>query len=179
LPDIGHAIDHDRHNRHSYYLIKNAELFGFDADEIEVIAQAARGHRKQSPKLDSPDLKSLSPAKRRVIRGLAAILRVADALDRSHFGVVKNIEVRYSPGRLIVEVDSKREKADLELWTCQRRTNLLSRLLDRRVVLQRQSCLPLYLPPTATLFHPLPGLSLRPGPRPRPCSKRRIPIADD
>ncbi|WP_333647599.1 HD domain-containing protein [Candidatus Binatus sp.] len=115
LHDIGHAIDHDRHNRHSYYLIKNAELFGFDADEIEVIAQAARGHRKQAPKLDSPDLKSLSPAKRRVIRGLAAILRVADALDRSHFGVVKNIEVRYSPGRLIVEVDSKREKADLEL----------------------------------------------------------------
>jgi len=137
LHDIGHAIDHDRHNRHSYYLIKNAELFGFDTDEIEVIAQAARGHRKQAPKLDSPDLKPLSPAKRRVIRGLAAILRVADALDRSHFGVVKNIEVRYSPGRVIVGVDSKREKADLELWTCERRTDLLSRLLDRQVVLQR------------------------------------------
>jgi len=137
LHDIGHAIDHDRHNRHSYYLIKNAELFGFDTDEIEVIAQAARGHRKQAPKLDSPDLKSLSPSKRRVIRGLAAILRVADALDRSHFGVVKNIEVRYSPGRVIVGVDSKREKADLELWTCERRTDLLSRLLDRQVVLQR------------------------------------------
>ncbi|MGB8683843.1 MAG: Ppx/GppA phosphatase family protein [Candidatus Binatus sp.] len=137
LHDIGHAIDHDRHNRHSYYLIKNAELFGFDTDEIEVIAQAARGHRKQAPKLDSPDLKSLSPAKRRVVRGLAAILRVADALDRSHFGVVKNIEVRYSPGRVIVGVDSKREKADLELWTCERRTDLLSRLLDRQVVLQR------------------------------------------
>jgi exopolyphosphatase/guanosine-5'-triphosphate,3'-diphosphate pyrophosphatase len=137
LHDIGHAIDHDRHNRHSYYLIKNAELFGFETDEIEVIAQAARGHRKQAPKLDSPDLKLLSPAKRRVIRGLAAILRVADALDRSHFGVVKNIEVRYSPGRIIVGVDSKREKADLELWTCERRTDLLSRLLDRQVVLQR------------------------------------------
>lgn len=137
LHDIGHAIDHDRHNRHSYYLIKNAELFGFDTDEIEVIAQAARGHRKQAPKLDSPDLKPLSPAKRRVIRGLAAILRVADALDRSHFGVVKNVEVRYSPGRVIVGVDSRREKADLELWTCERRTDLLSRLLDRQIVLQR------------------------------------------
>jgi exopolyphosphatase / guanosine-5'-triphosphate,3'-diphosphate pyrophosphatase len=137
LHDIGHAIDHDRHNRHSYYLIKNAELFGFDTGEIEVIAQAARGHRKQAPKLDSPDLRNLSPAKRRLVRGLAAILRVADALDRSHFGVVKNIEVRYSPGRVIVGVDSKREKADLELWTCERRTDLLSRLLDRQVVLQK------------------------------------------
>jgi exopolyphosphatase/guanosine-5'-triphosphate,3'-diphosphate pyrophosphatase len=137
LHDVGHAIDHDRHNRHSYYLIKNAELFGFDPDEIEVIAQAARGHRKQAPKLDSPDLKSLSPAGRRIVRGLAAILRIADALDRTHFGVVKNIEVSYSPGRVIVGVDSDGEKADLELWTCERRTDLLSRLLDRQVVLQR------------------------------------------
>ena len=137
LHDIGHAIDHDRHNRHSYYLIKNAELFGFEPDEIEVIAQAARGHRKQAPKVDSPDLSALTSARRRLVRGFAAILRVADALDRTHFGVVKNIEVSYSPGRLIIGVDSSKEKADLELWTCERRTDLLSRLLDRQVTLAR------------------------------------------
>jgi exopolyphosphatase/guanosine-5'-triphosphate,3'-diphosphate pyrophosphatase len=137
LHDIGHAIDHDRHNRHSYYLIKNAELFGFEPNEIEIIAQAARGHRKQAPKLDSPELRALVPAERRMVRAFAAILRVADALDRSHFGVVKDIDVRYSPGRLIIGVDSNREKADLELWTCERRTDLLSRLLDRQVTLAR------------------------------------------
>jgi exopolyphosphatase / guanosine-5'-triphosphate,3'-diphosphate pyrophosphatase len=136
LHDIGHAIDHDWHHRHTYYLIKNAELFGFDPDEIEVLAQAARGHRKQAPKLDSPDMNGLPPAKRRIVRGLAAILRVADALDRSRLRVVKSIEVRYSPGRLIIAVDSGNEKADLELWTCERRTDLLSRLLDRRVSLE-------------------------------------------
>ena len=48
LHNIGRAIDHQRDNRHSYYLIKNAELFGFDADEIEVIAQAARGYRNEA-----------------------------------------------------------------------------------------------------------------------------------
>ncbi len=137
LHDVGHAIDHDRHNRHSYYLIKNAELFGFEPDEIEVIAQAARGHRKQAPKVDSPDLVALTGPKRKLVRGFAAILRVADALDRTHFGVVKNIQVSYSPGRLIIGVDTNREKADLELWTCERRTDLLSRLLDRQVTLAR------------------------------------------
>ncbi len=136
LHDIGHAIDHDRHNRHSYYLIKNAELFGFDPDEVEIVAQVARGHRKQAPKLDSPELGKLSASKRRQVRGLAAILRVADALDRSHFSVVKNIEVSYSPGRLIVGLDSRQDKADLELWTSEKRTDLLSRLLDRQVILQ-------------------------------------------
>ncbi len=137
LHDVGHAIDHDRHNRHSYYLIKNAELLGFAPAEIEVIAQAARGHRKQAPNLDSSELQGLSAGKRRMVRGLAAILRVADALDRSHFGVVRGIDVRYSPGRLIVEVASDRDKADLELWTGERRTDLLAKLLDRRVVLRQ------------------------------------------
>jgi exopolyphosphatase/guanosine-5'-triphosphate,3'-diphosphate pyrophosphatase len=137
LHDVGHAIDHDRHNRHSYYLIKNAELLGFDPAEIEVIAQAARGHRKQAPNLDSTELQTLSAGKRRVVRGLAAILRVADALDRSHFGVVRGIGMRYSPGRMTIEVASDHEKADLELWTGERRTDLLAKLLDRRVILRQ------------------------------------------
>ncbi|HVA39943.1 MAG TPA: HD domain-containing protein, partial [Candidatus Binataceae bacterium] len=137
LHDVGHAIDHDRHNRHSYYLIKNTELLGFDPVEIEVIAQAARGHRKQAPSLDSPELRSLTAGRRRVVRGLAAILRVADALDRSHFGVVRKIDIRYAPGRLVIEVGAQRDRADLELWSGERRTDLLSKLLDRRVVLRQ------------------------------------------
>ncbi len=137
LHDVGHAIDHDRHNRHSYYLIKNAELLGFTPAEIEVIAQAARGHRKQAPSLDSTELRKLNAGGRRMVRGIAAILRVADALDRSHFGVVRAIDVRYLPGRMIIEVASDREHADLELWTGERRADLLSKLLDRRVILHQ------------------------------------------
>jgi len=38
---------------------------------------------------------------------------------------------------LIVEVASDRDKADLELWTGERRTDLLAKLLDRRVVLRQ------------------------------------------
>ncbi len=136
LHDVGHAVDHDRHNHHSYYLIQNAELLGFDPAEIEIIAQAARGHRKQAPKLSSPEMQSLTPPRRRQVRGLAAILRVADAVDRSHFSVVKDFGVSYAPGRLILEADSGEESADLELWAAERRTDLLSRLLDRKIILR-------------------------------------------
>lgn len=137
LHDIGHAIDHDRHNRHSYYLIKNAELLGFSPAEIETIALGARGHRKQAPSLDSAELRTLNAGKRRIVRGIAAILRVADALDRSHFGIVRGIDVRFAPGRLIVEIASDHSRADLELWTGERRTDLLAKLLDRRIVLRQ------------------------------------------
>lgn len=136
LHDIGHAIDHDRHNRHSYYLVKNANLLGFEPVEIEMMALALRAHRKQSAQLDSPEWQALSAGKRETARGMAAILRVADALDRSHRGVVKTVAVVYSPGRAKVAIGSGREKADLELWTCERRIDLLAKLLDRRVILQ-------------------------------------------
>jgi exopolyphosphatase/guanosine-5'-triphosphate,3'-diphosphate pyrophosphatase len=136
LHDIGHAIDHDRHNRHSYYLVKSADLLGFEPAEIEMIALALRAHRKQSAQLDSPEWQALSPGKRRVARGMAAILRVADALDRSHRSVVKTVAMAYSPGRAQLEIGSGREKADLELWTCERRIDLLAKLLERQVTLQ-------------------------------------------
>jgi exopolyphosphatase/guanosine-5'-triphosphate,3'-diphosphate pyrophosphatase len=136
LHDIGHAIDHDRHNRHSYYLVKNADLLGFEPVEVDMMALALRAHRKQSAQLDSPEWQALNAGKRRVGRGMAAILRVADALDRSHSGVVKTVAVVYSPGSAKIEIGSGREKADLELWTCERRIDLLAKLLDRRLILQ-------------------------------------------
>jgi exopolyphosphatase/guanosine-5'-triphosphate,3'-diphosphate pyrophosphatase len=139
LHDIGRVIDHDRHNRHTYYLVKNAELLGFDPLEIEIIAQAARGHRKPSARLDSPEFRALSPAKRHLVRSIAAVLRLADALDRSHFSVVKDIRIRRSPDRFTITVDAAGGQADLELWTCERRSDLLSRLLSRQVTVRRQA----------------------------------------
>jgi exopolyphosphatase / guanosine-5'-triphosphate,3'-diphosphate pyrophosphatase len=136
LHDVGHAIDHDRHHRHSYYLIKNGELFGFDPPEIEVMALAARAHRKQGAKLDSPELDSLPREKRQMVRAIAAILRIADALDRSHADLVKSVAVSHTAGRLLIEVESPTDDAALELWTGERRSELLAKLVDRKVLLR-------------------------------------------
>ena len=136
LHDIGHAIDHDRHHRHSYYLIRNADLLGFDALEIEVLAQVARGHRKQVPKVTDPELRALPAAARKIIRGCAALLRVADALDRTHFGVVRGVGATVAAGRVRVEVDAGGENPELEMWAAERRLDLLVRLLDRPVGLR-------------------------------------------
>jgi hypothetical protein len=50
--------------------------------------------------------------------------------------VVKDLQVSLSSDRLLIEVDSADDGADLELWATERRTDLLSRLLDRKVVLR-------------------------------------------
>jgi exopolyphosphatase/guanosine-5'-triphosphate,3'-diphosphate pyrophosphatase len=137
LHDIGHAIDHDRHQHHSCYLVRNAELVGFDRLEVEVVAQVVRGHRKQMPKPGDPELRALPGAARRVVRGLAALLRVADALDRTHFGVVHGLEVALTPHRLTIGLEVGGDDPELELWAAERRVDLLSRLLERRVILRR------------------------------------------
>jgi exopolyphosphatase/guanosine-5'-triphosphate,3'-diphosphate pyrophosphatase len=129
LHDVGHRIDRDRHHRHSAYLIRNAELLGFEPLEIETIAQVARGHRKQIPRPSDPELRALPPRARRHVRALAALLRVADALDRTHFGVVRGVRATRQGGRLVLWVDPGGENAELELWAAERRVELLSRLL--------------------------------------------------
>jgi exopolyphosphatase/guanosine-5'-triphosphate,3'-diphosphate pyrophosphatase len=139
LHDIGHAIDHDRHHRHTCYLIRNAEVLGFEPLEIELIAQVARGHRKQIPKLSDPELRALPGPTRREVRSLAALLRVADALDRTHFGAVGDLEVHVSPRRIRIDVDAALEDAELEVWAAERRVDLLSRLLERPVAFQARA----------------------------------------
>jgi exopolyphosphatase/guanosine-5'-triphosphate,3'-diphosphate pyrophosphatase len=135
LHDIGHSIDHDRHHRHSEYLIRNGELLGFTREEVEVVALAARGHRKQVPREADPELRRLPASARRLVRGLAAILRIADALDRTHFGVVKNLEPTLNGSRLVLRVETG-DDAELELWAAARRVDLLARLLDRPVEIE-------------------------------------------
>jgi exopolyphosphatase/guanosine-5'-triphosphate,3'-diphosphate pyrophosphatase len=138
LHDIGHAISRDRHHRHTAYLIRSSELLGFEPVEVEILAQVARAHRKQPPKSSAPELLALPPRARHLVRGLAALLRVADALDRTHFGVVKHLDVRVTPKHVTIEIESGAEHAELETWAAERRIDFLARLANRRVVVEHR-----------------------------------------
>ncbi len=139
LHDIGRTIDHEDHHQHSAYLIRNAELLGFDPEEIDMIAGVARGHRKQPPKRSDPELCGLPATARRTVRTLALLLRLADALDRTHFSVVKDLACSLTDRRLMMEIETGGENADLELWAANRRAAALSRLLERPVVLRQRT----------------------------------------
>jgi len=139
LHDIGHAIDRDRHHRHGAYLIRNAELLGFSQEEVELLAHIVRTHRKQMPKPASPELATLPASRRRQLRGMVTLLRVADALDRTHFGVVRDIHVIRHAGRLVIEIDPRGDDAELELWAAERRVELLARLMGHPVSLRQET----------------------------------------
>src|SRR5713101_3480720 len=59
LHDIGYLINSRQHHKHTYYVIKNSDLAGFTVDEIELIANVARYHRRAIPEDDHRNLKDL------------------------------------------------------------------------------------------------------------------------
>jgi exopolyphosphatase/guanosine-5'-triphosphate,3'-diphosphate pyrophosphatase len=132
LHDIGNAVSYTRHHRHSYYLVQNADLPGLADREREVVARIARYHRKSPPEGPHPFMEGLSLAETRTVRKLSMLLRVADALDRSHHQPVRDVKVQL--GRGLVKLDLRaRAPVDLELWDLGEEAPLFRRLLGRRL----------------------------------------------
>lgn len=90
LRDVGKHITYTKHHKHSYYLIKHSELVGYSAAEVDIIANVARYHRKSPPKTSHVDYMFMSDEDQEKVLKLAAILRIAIALDRSHRGISKS-----------------------------------------------------------------------------------------
>jgi exopolyphosphatase/guanosine-5'-triphosphate,3'-diphosphate pyrophosphatase len=136
LHDVGAAVGYDGHADHSYYLIRHGNLRGLDADQVEMIALLARFHGRGRPRKRQELVRALGKRRRRKLRWMAAMLRVAEALDRSHYQLVRSVRVTRRGGRTILRVDARRG-AGLELWAARRRVDLLERLLDARVRIDR------------------------------------------
>jgi exopolyphosphatase/guanosine-5'-triphosphate,3'-diphosphate pyrophosphatase len=121
LHNCGNYVSHSSHHKHSYYLIRNAELLGFSELEIELIANIARYHRKSKPKKKHPNFSNL-PSKhyRLLVCQISAILRLAVALDRRQIGAIHHVNCEYRPVERelllhLVPTDSN-DACELELW---------------------------------------------------------------
>ncbi len=128
LHDVGVHISYDRHHRHSYYLIKNGDLRGFDPREIEVIALVARYHRQATPKKSHEGYGELNSTLRRTVRVLSAIVRLAEGLDRSHAQALGGIDLFPRGDDYLARLRASGD-AELELWAAHRHVAPLEREL--------------------------------------------------
>jgi exopolyphosphatase/guanosine-5'-triphosphate,3'-diphosphate pyrophosphatase len=138
LHDIGGHISYARHHRHSYYLIRNGGLRGFEPEEIEAIALMARYHRRGRPRKSHAALASLPGGVRKAVRVGAAVLRVAESLDRSHGQVVDLVELQPHGDRLTLVIRS-RGPVELERWAAHKQLRPLSKMLGRKVEIEDPS----------------------------------------
>lgn len=94
LHDVGVAVNNDGHHKHSQYLIESTELVGLGGYERHLVAMVARYHRKATPSRDHGDYMALRRRDRAMVERLAALLRLADAVDRQHAGVIRDLELK-------------------------------------------------------------------------------------
>lgn len=137
LANIGQAVAHDAHHKHSYYLIRHSEqLTGFTSHEVELIAQIARYHRKSAPSTKHPEFAALSADEQQLVRLLAGFVRLGIGLDRSQRRVVRRVGAHLEGGEgdLVIEAEvDDPEAASLELYTADARKGLLEEALGRQV----------------------------------------------
>ncbi len=123
LHDVGKHVEYRRHHRHSYYLIRNADLQGFTPEEVDLLAVVARYHRKSGPKDDHEEWRALPRRWKPVALRLAALLRVADGLDQGHAQEVAGLTARVGERDVVVALRGRGDLS-LDLWGARAKSDL-------------------------------------------------------
>ena len=132
LHDVGSAVSYQRHHKHSYYLIQNADIPGLTERERELCARVARYHRRTPPDRNHIGTFGLNEGEFNTVRKLATLLRLADSLDRSHHQPVRKLRAFDEAGTVRVVLSAK-GPLDLEIWDAQSELSLFRQVFGRKV----------------------------------------------
>jgi exopolyphosphatase / guanosine-5'-triphosphate,3'-diphosphate pyrophosphatase len=127
------TVDYDDHHKHSRYLILNAGLPGFAPAEVALIGQAVRYHRKGAPTL-GPFAPLARPGDAERLDRMAALLRLAEDLERSRDQSVRAAHVQADDGRVRLELQAS-DEARVARWAAAREADLFARAFGRELVL--------------------------------------------
>jgi exopolyphosphatase/guanosine-5'-triphosphate,3'-diphosphate pyrophosphatase len=132
VANVGYLINFEGHHKHSYHLILNSELLGFERRQLQVLANVARYHRGSAPKRKHEQFGELSQEDQVRVRSLAAILRLALALDRTHQQHVGEVKARVRDDgvRIIIQANGD---ADVDVWAAERKVELFEKVFRRKI----------------------------------------------
>jgi exopolyphosphatase/guanosine-5'-triphosphate,3'-diphosphate pyrophosphatase len=134
LHDIGMFIRGSGHQRHGQYIVANSEIFGLRREELDIIANVIRYHRSDPPQAADIDYIALPPEDRMLVLKMAAILRVADALDRGHSRQVRDITVERKSEAVHLHVPENQDLS-LELLGLEEKADLFQDVFGYKVIL--------------------------------------------
>jgi exopolyphosphatase/guanosine-5'-triphosphate,3'-diphosphate pyrophosphatase len=113
LHDVGHRVSHRGHHKHGEYLTLFGDMPGLEGRDRNTVAALVRYHnRKSVPASHHPGYAALNNMDKRIARRLAAILRVAEALDHSHRQRVTNLHTSFQRGAVALQVDARGDAAE-------------------------------------------------------------------
>jgi exopolyphosphatase/guanosine-5'-triphosphate,3'-diphosphate pyrophosphatase len=131
LHHIGAFLTYSNYQAHTYYLIRNAELLGFDQTEVALIAAMALFHRKALPRKKHPEFADLNKQAQQIVRILSLFLRFAESLDRSQSGNITHASFEaMSRKRVILHVAATYD-CHIEIWGVQKHLAEFGRVFGR------------------------------------------------
>jgi exopolyphosphatase/guanosine-5'-triphosphate,3'-diphosphate pyrophosphatase len=137
LHDIGTFISPSNHHKHGFYLIEAAEIFGLRKIDKDIVANVVRYHRRSAPKNTHIPYISLPRPERAVVSKLAAILRVAEALDASHQQKCKDFTLEQTGDTCILWVPEEAGDISLERQSLAKKSDMLTDVLGFLIVLKQ------------------------------------------
>lgn len=126
LHDIGWKISREKHHKHGLRMIMNADLPAFSEREKRIIANIARYHRKSLPKPSHAPYSLLSPKDQKIVKKLAALLRIADACDTTHKTRIQDIKWLCTEEEFILRLISD-SSCEEELEAIEQKKNLFEK----------------------------------------------------
>jgi len=135
LHEVGGFVSSRAHHKHSFYLVTNAEVFGLTREELAIVALITRYHRRSCPKPSHIEYMSLSRESRMIVSKLAALLRVADALDSGHGRQVRDFTCERRGEEFLISVKGVADMT-LERIAIAKKVDLFEDIYGMRVRLE-------------------------------------------
>ncbi len=123
LHDVGHFINTVDHNEHGYYILKASPLVGLSEAQQNIVANIIQYHSKSTPSFQDDGFRTLPPKDRIVVTELSALMRLADGLDVSHTGRVRNVQLVQQKNTWKLKLQGNGDLM-LERWALEKRQRL-------------------------------------------------------
>jgi exopolyphosphatase/guanosine-5'-triphosphate,3'-diphosphate pyrophosphatase len=130
LHDVGDFISFTNHHAHSYYIVRNADLLGFESKEITMMANLVRYHRKRPPRKKDPEMEGLDPKTQEKVIILSEFMRLAETLDRSHANLITSVELKREGKEVVLHINADAD-VSLEIWGVEAGGKAFHRAFDR------------------------------------------------
>ncbi|MFT8381338.1 exopolyphosphatase [Liquorilactobacillus satsumensis] len=137
VADIGNYINQQGHYRHSAYILEANKLIGLSNEENQIIAEVSRYHSSESPESQQPHFQKLDPEVQMKVAKLAALLRLADALDDSREEKISKISVSLRNTEMIISAYSNQNLA-LEKWSFSNKADLFEEVFGIKPILKQR-----------------------------------------
>jgi exopolyphosphatase/guanosine-5'-triphosphate,3'-diphosphate pyrophosphatase len=135
LHDVGSFVSVRSHHKHTQYLIEASEIFGLTRDDMRVVANVARYHRRAQPEPTHLSYMMLSRPDRVRVQKLGALLRLANALDAEHLQKIRDVKLTSQNGTWVLMLEGTGDLT-MERLVAASRADMLTSVFGRPVIVQ-------------------------------------------